>query len=700
MRGQPTTPRGDATCVVAVGVEVDAVLLDRRTPAGARSRSRRARRTLSASKRHQRQVGAVAGVGRRSLTAPPRCAGCARRTRRATAIGRADQQRDAAASTPSASPFSTRVISTFCASAGTHRCHGASPPWLNSVDQRQQRHAEHDHGGAGLRLLEAAAADRDRHQHAPTAPPRTAAARPGTAAASREPNWNIAASVSLRSSHCAGQEAQAAAAPRSACRRCATAPHLPSTSASARRRVHQQRLERAALALAGGGVERGVERAVQHRHHHEERQHAGELRGARVCGLGEVALLDVASAPAAPATTPRSASAQRRAARWLKPREQARDARRALGLRRAGWRCRTTISTSGASPRAQRGLEVRRHDEHRRRRAGCRAAAARSRPAPRCTRVGLALEEVAQRRRVRRCPATTTSRCSARASSRRPAPTARPAPAGPISTDDSSTVSSVRRSRSASTQLLAEDDPARVASGHAPSRAVAGACALGAERQLDEGLLEVASRRSAPSSSATLPSATVRPCATTTTLVAQPLDLLHDVASRTRCTCAALGVAQPAQRVAQRARGQHVEAVGRLVEHDVRRVVHQRARQRGLHALALAEAVGAAVEQRLHVEQLRQRLGARRRRRRAPCRAGGRSRRCSRARSAAGTGRARRDSTPMRASAARGARATSMPSTATRPASGAISAGEHAQRRRLAGAVGPEQAGDAAVGGA
>ena len=48
----------------------------------------------------------------------------------------------------------------------------------------------------------------------------------------------------------------------------------------------------------------------------------------------------------------------------------------------------------------------------------------------------------------------------------------------------------------------------------------------------------------------------------------------------------------------RRARGQHVEAVGRLVEHDVGRVVHQRARQRGLHALALAEAFGAAVEQR------------------------------------------------------------------------------------------------------
>jgi hypothetical protein len=71
-------------------------------------------------------------------------------------------------------------------------------------------------------------------------------------------------------------------------------------------------------------------------------------------------------------------------------------------------------------------------------------------------------------------------------------------------------------------------------------------------------------------------------------------------------------VAQAAQRVAQRARGQHVQAVGGLVQDDVRRVVHQRARQRGLHALALAEALGAAVQQRRISSMSARSFGARR----------------------------------------------------------------------------------------
>jgi hypothetical protein len=102
-------------------------------------------------------------------------------------------------------------------------------------------------------------------------------------------------------------------------------------------------------------------------------------------------------------------------------------------------------------------------------------------------------------------------------------------------------------------------------------------------------------------------------------VVAEAFHLLHDVGGEHDAL--AVLVAQPAQGVAQRARGQHVQAVGRLVEDDVGRVVHQRARQRRLHALALAEAVGAPVQQRPHVQHLGQkfRRGPRRRPSSCPC---------------------------------------------------------------------------------
>jgi hypothetical protein len=61
--------------------------------------------------------------------------------------------------------------------------------------------------------------------------------------------------------------------------------------------------------------------------------------------------------------------------------------------------------------------------------------------------------------------------------------------------------------------------------------------------------------------------------------------------------------AQAAQEFAQAAGGHHVEAVGRLVEDDVLRVVHQGARDRGLGALALREALGLAVEDLVHVQR-------------------------------------------------------------------------------------------------
>ena len=68
---------------------------------------------------------------------------------------------------------------------------------------------------------------------------------------------------------------------------------------------------------------------------------------------------------------------------------------------------------------------------------------------------------------------------------------------------------------------------------------------------------------------------------------------------------------QLSQEIAQAARGHDVEAVGRLVEHDVARIVHQRARDRGLDALALREALGAAIGDVAHLQRLDQRIGAR-----------------------------------------------------------------------------------------
>ena len=57
------------------------------------------------------------------------------------------------------------------------------------------------------------------------------------------------------------------------------------------------------------------------------------------------------------------------------------------------------------------------------------------------------------------------------------------------------------------------------------------------------------------------------------------------------------------------ARAHHVEAVGGFVEQDVLRVVHERARQRHLRALAMREAGRAPIRDRAHVEQIEQFLG-------------------------------------------------------------------------------------------
>ena len=54
-------------------------------------------------------------------------------------------------------------------------------------------------------------------------------------------------------------------------------------------------------------------------------------------------------------------------------------------------------------------------------------------------------------------------------------------------------------------------------------------------------------------------------------------------------------IAQPLQEVAQRAHGEDVEPARGLVEHDVARLMDERARERNLHALAVTHPRRAAV---------------------------------------------------------------------------------------------------------
>ena len=77
--------------------------------------------------------------------------------------------------------------------------------------------------------------------------------------------------------------------------------------------------------------------------------------------------------------------------------------------------------------------------------------------------------------------------------------------------------------------------------------------------------------------------------------IAERRHFLHHVAREQH---AAAVVPQPADDVAHRARAHHVEAVGRLVEQHVLRIVDERARQRDLGPLAVRKALRAAVGDR------------------------------------------------------------------------------------------------------
>ena len=156
---------------------------------------------------------------------------------------------------------------------------------VEHADQRHQRHAEHDHRAelacASLTLLQRIA---------------TAISSADSAAAKRqqhgeEPQRLAHAELEQRAPAC---RCAAATAPGMKLKQLSTAismrhrrhrAPLAEHERQRRGRVHQQRLERAALALAGGAVQRRVQRAVEHRHQHEEGQHAGDLRARASAGL-------------------------------------------------------------------------------------------------------------------------------------------------------------------------------------------------------------------------------------------------------------------------------------------------------------------------------------------------------------------------------------------------------------------------------
>ena len=339
------------------------------------------------------------------------------------------------------------------------------------------------------------------------------------------------------------------------------------------------------------------------------------MRVARVCVLGEVALLDVASARAAARRDAAQRQAQHRALA-AEAAEQPLDPRRCSPRER--WLALSeTISTTGASPRASaasKSAGTTTTGSLKRRLAQLRLVVGRRL----LDGVGLALEVVAQRRRVRQARRRTTSRCSARASSEATSAEIATSTSGPISTDETSTVSSVRRSRSASISSLRSTTTTGCErrSWRPRRRRVAG------ERELDEGLLEVASRRCARAARRRVPSATVRPCATTTTLSHSRSTSCMMCVEKTMHLAPPAGV-RSQRRLSRRAR---VASTSRPLVGSSRTMLAgsctSARSQRRLHALALAEAVGAAVEQRRHLEHPRQVLRRAHRRPRAPCRAG------------------------------------------------------------------------------
>ncbi len=199
---------------------------------------------------------------------------------------------------------------------------------------------------------------------------------------------------------------------------------------------------------------------------------------------------------------------------------------------------------------------------------------------------------------------------------------------GPARIDVTSTISHVRRSRSASLSSLRK-------TVHVGVHCVR-------LRHSYASLTNASSSDSVPASAricCAVPCATVRPRATITISSAScstSCMMCDEMTMHLPC------IAQMQQQPAQRARRDNVESVGRLVENQVMRVMDQRACERDLQSLAGREAFDATFQQRAHVEQLghfRKPLAAEPRSVRC---AAARSTRRFRARSAACTARARR----------------------------------------------------------
>ena len=176
-------------------------------------------------------------------------------------------------------------------------------------------------------------------------------------------------------------------------------------------------------------------------------------------------------------------------------------------------------------------------------------------------------------------------------------------------------------------------------------------------------------------------------------MIAQGAHLLHHVA---REDDAASVVLEPPHLLADAARAHDVESVGRLVEDDVLRRVHQRAGDGHLAALAVAEAGGAAVLDPAHVERddqlvdpLLERVALQ------PLQLAEVANVLARGETRVDGAGVGEHAEPGARGADIGARGGTVDHNVT--AVGRDERVEHAQRRGLAGAVGTEQTGDGAV---
>ncbi len=152
-----------------------------------------------------------------------------------------------------------------------------------------------------------------------------------------------------------------------------------------------------------------------------------------------------------------------------------------------------------------------------------------------------------------------------------------------------------------------------------------------------------------------------------------------------------------AQNLAQVANRHDIETVGRLIQHEVRRIVDERARHRDLDALSLREPLGAAIHEAFHAERAAQLRGAR-----LHELFGQAVQRAEILDVLAGREIAVEPGC-MRQNAETAARGGSLAADvdavdARAPAVGREHAIQHAQGGRLAGAVRPEEPGDFAVG--